>query len=43
MAEVRAAAEPIVADWIQKAEAKGVDGKAALDFYISEVKKLERE
>lgn len=43
LAEVEKAAEPIVADWIQKADAKGVDGKAALDFYISEVRKLERE
>lgn len=43
VAEVKKAAEPIIADWIQKADAKGVDGKAALEFYASEVRKLERK
>ena len=43
VAELQKAAEPVIADWIQKAAAKGVDGQAALDFYISEVRKLERE
>jgi len=43
IAEVQKAAKPIVADWIKKADAKGVNGQAALDFYISEVRKLERQ
>lgn len=43
IAEVEKAAKPLVAKWIERANAKGVDGKAALDFYIAEVRKLEKE
>ncbi len=37
--ELLKAGEPLIEDWIKAAKAKGVDGKAVLDFYAAEVKK----
>jgi TRAP-type C4-dicarboxylate transport system substrate-binding protein len=39
-AAIDKAFEPVRADWFDKAEANGVDGKAAFDFYMNEIKRL---
>ena len=39
-AEVRKRSAPIIDDWIKKASAKGVDGKAALAEFRAELKKV---
>jgi len=39
-AAIDQAFEPVRADWFHKAEANGVDGKAAFEFYMSEIEKL---
>jgi TRAP-type transport system periplasmic protein len=40
MGEVQKRSAPIVDDWIKKATAKGVDGKAVLEEFRAEIKKL---
>jgi hypothetical protein len=37
VAEVRKRSEPIVADWIKKASAKGIDGSAVLAEFRKEL------
>lgn len=39
-AELKKAWAPLYAQWIAAADAKGVDGRAALDFYIAQAKKI---
>lgn len=39
-AELAAVAEPYRASWVEAASAEGIDGQAALDFYISKVQEL---
>jgi TRAP-type transport system periplasmic protein len=43
VAEVRKRSAPIVDDWIKKANAKGVDAKAALEEFRAEIKKVSAE
>ena len=43
VAEVRKLSAPIIDDWIKKANAKGVDAKAALEEFRAEIKKLSAE
>ena len=38
--ELVRAGQPLVEDWIKKAKSKGVDGKAVIDSYKAEVKKI---
>jgi TRAP-type C4-dicarboxylate transport system substrate-binding protein len=40
VAEVHKRSQPIIDDWIKKANAKGVDAKRALDEFHAEIKKL---
>src|SRR5687768_6207750 len=40
LAEVRKRSAPIIDDWVKKASAKGVDGKAALAEFRAELKKV---
>ena len=42
-AELKKAWQPLVDDWIATAKAHGVDGRAALDFYMAEAKKVAAE
>jgi TRAP-type C4-dicarboxylate transport system substrate-binding protein len=43
VAEVQKRSAPIVEDWIKKANAKGVNAKAALDEFRAEIKKVSAE
>ncbi|MGI9380206.1 MAG: TRAP transporter substrate-binding protein [Methyloligellaceae bacterium] len=43
LAEARKRWQPIEAEWIKKAEAKGVDGKAAIAMFKEEIKKIEAQ
>lgn len=38
MKDLHAKLDKMTPEWIEKAKAKGVDGKAALDYYIAEIK-----
>lgn len=40
VAEMQGALDPVRKAWVEKANAMGVDGQAALDFYIAEQKRL---
>ena len=42
-AEVQKRSAPIIDDWIKKANAKGVNAKAALDEFRAEIKKVSAE
>lgn len=42
-AELKKAWEPLIEEWIAQAKASGVDGRAALDFYLAEAKKASQE
>ncbi|NDV02426.1 hypothetical protein [Pseudoroseicyclus tamaricis] len=37
------AAQPYIDAWIEEASAKGIDGQAALDFYMAEIQRLTAE
>ena len=43
VAEVHKRSAPIIDDWIKKANAKGVDAKAALEEFRAEIKKVSAE
>ncbi len=42
MKDLHAKLDPMTAEWIAKAKEKGVDGKAALDYFIAQVKANEK-
>ncbi len=42
MTNLHAKLDPMTAEWLAKAKKKGVDGKAALDYFIAQVKANEK-
>ncbi len=42
-AELKKAWSPLIEQWVASADAKGVDGRAAFDFYLAEAKKVAAE
>ena len=42
MKNLHAKLDPMTAEWLAKAKKKGVDGKAALDYFVAQVKANEK-